>query len=189
MEGEAAMVSDVLRSFRNRTGNAARILVLLIVAGALVGCNLMVPEKVSYDDKRLKPMFDAMAAVDRASLGFTPVPKNAELKLEGPSKYYDAMLLVSFNNRESSIAFRKQGNGYRWIGEQEIHSGPSKSYAYEKVKYETITITYETEYVTGMPPNKVHIKYDGPMGLIMTRGQLSLQEAIKIEKQWDAMYR
>src|SRR5678816_3307218 len=101
---------------------SVRLLFLLITV-ELLGCGV-VPEKVSLTDPRLVPMLRAIAVVDREVLGFTPISPNSDVRLESrPRDGYDAMLHIYANTRRT-IAFRKDKDGYRWIGEQEIHKGP-----------------------------------------------------------------
>src|SRR5689334_12400047 len=94
------------------------VAVLLLAFVAACG---YVPEKVGVDDPRVKPLLDAMAAVDRSSLGFTPIDPAADIRLETrPRAGYDAMLhVVAATSR--TVAFRRKGAGFEWIGEQEIH--------------------------------------------------------------------
>jgi hypothetical protein len=82
----------------------------------LSGCDLG-PGKVSLSDPRLRPMLQAIAAVDRAALGFGPIPTNAVVHLDGrPRAGYDAMLHISTPALHSgihrTIAFRKTASGY-----------------------------------------------------------------------------
>lgn len=74
----------------------ARWLVSLALAANAAGCGL-IPERVSLDDPRLKPMFEAMGRVDRASMGFTPIPRDAEVRVEWrPRAGYDASITVNY---------------------------------------------------------------------------------------------
>ena len=80
----------------------------------------LIPEKVSSDDPRVKPMLESMARVDRQAFGFTPVSRDATIRLElGPRHGYDAMLHID-GKTSRTIAFKSVGSGYEWIGEQEI---------------------------------------------------------------------
>jgi hypothetical protein len=114
---------------------AARWLgVALLAAGVVItdaGCGLL-PERVSPDDPRLRPMFDAMAIVDRQAMGFTPVARESDIRIEWVSKYgrllfgqrnYDVMLHVG-GRTSKTIAFKRNGKGYEWVGEQEMFEGP-----------------------------------------------------------------
>src|SRR4051812_27869093 len=83
-----------------------------------------IPEKVSWSDPRLSPLLKAIDAVDRASLGFTPIDRSSIVRLESrPQAKYDAMLHID-GKTSRTIAFRRTPEGYKWIHEQEIHTGP-----------------------------------------------------------------
>src|SRR5471030_1534578 len=98
-------------------------ILLGLAAVALSGCGLG-PKPFSLSDPKIAPMLKAMAAVDRAAMGFTPIPTNANIRLEmGPRSGYDAMLHI-YAATHRTIAFRKTSEGYQWIAEQEIHYGP-----------------------------------------------------------------
>lgn len=71
-----------------RTFFSAVVMLLLASCG-------FVPEKVSWSDARLAPMIKAIEAVDRSSLGFTPIDPNSTVRLESRSRQgYDAMLHI-----------------------------------------------------------------------------------------------
>ena len=162
-------------------------LLFVLTTVALSGCGF-VPEKVSLADPRLAPMLRAIAAVDRASFGFTPIPTNAEVRLESrPRAGYDAMLHISASTSRT-IAFRKDRDSYRWIGEQEIHRGP-KTYATPDGTFnEEIVISYELERITpgatGVPLRQVHVSYHGEDTRLAHRYNLTLDEARPILAEW-----
>jgi hypothetical protein len=55
------------------------------------------PEKIEYDDTELKPYLKAIAQIDRKSMGFTEIEKDADISLERNSKSekgYDRMLHI-----------------------------------------------------------------------------------------------
>src|SRR5216110_1824250 len=87
------------------------------VALLLNSCGF-VPEKVSWNDPRLAPLLKAIDAVDRASLGFTPIDRTSIVRLESrPQRGYDAMLHID-GRTSRTIAFRKTSGGYKWTHEQ-----------------------------------------------------------------------
>jgi hypothetical protein len=102
-----------------------RIIFYAIVLLAVIvfsGCGF-VPEKVSLSDPRLIPMLDAIAKVDRASLGFTPIPTNAIVRLESrPHDGYDAMLHID-GHTSRTIAFRKTASGYNGLVNKKATQG------------------------------------------------------------------
>ncbi len=56
-----------------------------------------------------------------------------------------------------TIAFRRDGQGYRWIGEQETFTGPHKYTTVDGTFNEEIVLTYEVEHVSGPPLNLPNI--------------------------------
>lgn len=127
---------------------------------AFTGCGLT-PEKISLSDPQVQPLLKAMEQVDRASLGFTPVTTNAQIKLELSSGgSYDAMLHVD-GITSRTIAFRKTTSGYRWIFEQEIYEGPKWYQTVDGTFREYLDIEYQTEPVDGIPVNQLFIRYTG----------------------------
>jgi hypothetical protein len=72
-------------------------------------------------------MFEARAKVDRRALGFTPVSRDASIRLEQGSRNhgYDAMLYID-GKTSRTMAFRSVESRYEWIGEQETFEGPRK---------------------------------------------------------------
>jgi len=141
-------------------------------------------------------MLQAIAAVDRAALGFASIPTNAVVLLVGrPVAGYDAMLCVfdtpALNaGIHRTIGFRKTATGYKWILEQEIHPGP-KTFIQSGNKdrqwhtaHEWIIITYETESLMGHPPGKLCVDYDGPDSRVAKRKDLTLDEVRPILAEW-----
>lgn len=162
-------------------------LLLVLTTVALSGCGF-VPEKVSLTDPRLAPMLRAIAAVDRVPFGFTPIPTNAEVRLESrPRAGYDAMLHI-YAGTSRTIAFRKDKDGYRWIGEQEIHRGPKTYTTPDGTFNEEIVISYERERIdpgaTGVPLRQVHVSYHGEDTRLVHRYDLTLDEVRPILTEW-----
>jgi hypothetical protein len=150
----------------------------------LVSCGLL-PEKVSWSDPRLVPMLEAVEAVDRASLGFTPISRTSTVRLEsGPRAGYDAMLHID-GPTSRTIAFRKAPNGYRWIHEQETYTGPKTYTTIDGTFREQIVITYGIESVSGHAPNRVHIQYWGEdPGLSSDRYNLTWDQVKPVIAEW-----
>ena len=163
--------------------------VLLIICSILIySCGLL-PEKVNYHDKKIKPLLDAIAEINRDSLGFTKISENSDIKLEGASKTYDAMLHIYYNTSRT-IAFRKVNGKYKWIGEQESHTGPRKFDTPDGIFNEKITITYDKEVVSGFPTNKINILYYGPDSVLTdlsNSSNLTLKQVIPIINKWDSL--
>ena len=137
-------------------------MVLLPSCGIIPEVLSLIPEKVEMDDPKIEPLLDATREVDTVSLGFTPLPDKADVRLEGPSRHggYDAMLHIEADTSRT-IAFRKNGSQYKWIGEQEIHKGPNQYTGPDGTFYEEICITYETVHISGVPLGRTCISYFG----------------------------
>jgi len=158
-----------------------RSLLLVLLLAVATACGF-VPEKVSLTDPRVKPMLDAMALVDRASLGFTAVESDADIRIELRSQFgYDAMLHVSGTTRRT-IAFRRKGAGYEWIGEQERHEGPKTYDSPDGTFRESITITNEIVPLSG----GTRITYTGPDPRLENRSDLTLDDVRPILEEWNA---
>jgi hypothetical protein len=155
------------------------ILVLL-----LTGCSV-VPKKVSMDDPQVQPLLKAAASFDRTSYGFTPIPKAAaDVRLESkPTGRYDAMLHI-YSKTSRTIAFRKTGGTYKWIGDQEIFQGPKMYKTVDGTFHEQLTFTYEIESVSGFPTNRLNITYSGEDVRLANKASLALADVRPILKEW-----
>jgi len=72
-------------------------------------------------------MFDAMSRVDRSAMGFTPIARDADIRLEwGRGGPYDTMLHV-YGKTSRTVAFKRAADGYEWIGEQETFTPISRA--------------------------------------------------------------
>ena len=158
----------------------------LIVAcflATLLGCD-SVPRKVTIDDPRIQPLLVAAATFERSTYGFTPIPKQGLVRWEfRPTARSDAML--HFEGRTSrTIAFKKDGSGYRWIGEQETFEGPDKYKTEDGPFNEAVVLTYEIESVSGYPLDRVNVTYRGENTRFSERDHLTLAEIGPLLKQW-----
>lgn len=125
-----------------------------------------------------------MEKVDRAALGFTPISTNANIRLELSSRAnYDAMLHV-YGDTSRTIGFRKESDGYRWISEQEIHTGPKWQQTIDGNFRERIVVEYQTEQVNGIPLNELRIVYSGDDPEIKSIEKLTLADAQTIFARW-----
>jgi hypothetical protein len=158
-----------------------------LIALLLMGCGFA-PQHVSRDDERLKPMWAAIARVGRAALGFSPIEPDAEIRLEGKQvggENYAAMLHID-GKTSRTIAFRKAGSDYRWIGEQEIHTGPRKYTTVDGTFREEIVVTYEIQHVSGVPLNAINVSYRGDNPRLANRFDLKLADVAPILEQWQS---
>lgn len=159
--------------------------------GALLSLSLIaacgwIPEKLAWKDPRLVPLLTAMASVDRQAMGFTPLQREDQLRLETrPRSGYDAMLHVD-GQTSRTIAFKKVGEAYRWIGEQERFFGPRSFDTVDGKQRETICITFEKTPISGAPLNTLFITFHGidVKGAESTRSGLGLLEAQAMIKPW-----
>ena len=167
--------------------------VSLVTALLTVNCGLT-PERVSHDDPRLTPMFDAMARVDRRAMGFTPIERDASIRIEWVhrtfdsflrlgSKNYDAMLHV-YGKTSRTVAFKRVRDGYEWIGEQETFEGPHRYDSVDGTFSEAVTITYERVRMSGSPTNTIAIDYRGEEPELAGSRQLSLDDVRPWLKKW-----
>ena len=160
------------------------LFISVIILITVSGCWLV---PVNYYDKKLKPFLYAISRVQRLidSLGFSPVSEKAEITIEGKSGSYDAMLHIYQGISARTIAFRKQGDGYVWIGEQEIFTGPQEYKSVDGVFNETITLNYDREVISGNPLDTLIIDYAGPDSSKTSPNTLSQSEAQTLIKKWE----
>jgi len=160
-----------------------RLIITIIILVSFSGCRLA---PVKYQDEKLKPFLKAIAQVKRLrdSLGFSPVSETAKITIEGSSASYDAMLHVYQNISSRTIAFKKYGGKYVWIGEQEIFTGPRKYKTVDGTFNETITFNYETQNISGYPINQLGVIYAGPDTAYTSPNSLSGLVAQALIKKW-----
>jgi hypothetical protein len=162
-------------------------LLLAVTVVFLSGCDT---GKVSLSDPQLAPMLQAIAAVDRAALGFTPIPTNAEVHLDSRSDArHDAMLMIfdtpaRYGGVYRYFEFRKRATGYKWLREFETHPGPRTFTQSGHTAHEEISISYDTTGISGVTPNKVHVFYHGPDSRIVSGKELTLDEVRPILAEW-----
>ncbi len=162
---------------------AARKLGALLLASWSGGCGL-VPESVSFEDSRVVQLMSAANEVDRASLGFTSISRQAELRLESRGRAgYDAMLHV-YGKTSRTIAFRRRSDRFEWIGEQEIFEGPDEFDTPDGRFHERVVITFEKEPLSGVPLNTVTVDYSGEDPRLANRRPLSLTDVKPILAAW-----
>ena len=166
-----------------RAGVKNRAPLFILVALLLeLGCGWM-SERVSHDDPRLTPMFDAMQRVDRGAMGFTSIAPEAKILVEwGPRDSYDVMLHV-YGKTSRTVAFKRTGNGYEWIGEQEIFEGPREYESSDGTANEALTIDYQRVPISGQPINIITINYWGGDPELAWR-RLSLSEVQPLLEKW-----
>jgi hypothetical protein len=145
----------------------------------------------TMDSEAMKPFIEAMDEVDRASLGFTDIPADAEVRIEraiSPVFGYDVMLHV-YADTSRTISFQGNDGSYKWIGEQEIHTGPSEYEWGDGVYQEQISITYNTVETFGapLPLNTVHVYYTGDDPRLWGESNLTVEDVAPILEEWRAL--
>jgi hypothetical protein len=146
------------------------------------------PPVLYYDasDATVRPFIVAIDAVDRASLGFTPIAPHTRIALTwlvGKEAQYDVFMNV-YGTTARTIAFRQQGNIFIWVAEQEIHTGPNMARTSEGTTNETISITYETVYFSGAPQHTISIHYFGDDPRLARKSPLTLADVQPILQEW-----
>ena len=136
------------------------------------------------DDPRVQQLVSAAQSFDRTGYAFSPIPKQADVRLElRPTARYDAMLHVTAKTIRT-IAFRTENNSYAWIGEQETFEGPKAYKTVDGTFHEAITLTYETQNISGYPLNQLNVTYRGEDPRLAANNNLSLAVVKPILKEW-----
>jgi len=155
----------------------------VVVALVFVGCGVF-PENVSVSDQRVQSLLKAGADFDRTSYGFSPLPTSGRVRLEWKSRSgYDAMLHLG-GKTSRTIAFRKSGSGYFWIGEQETFEGPKMFRTVDGTFHEAVVLDFEREHVSGFPLNRLNVSYRGEDPRFAGRLDLALDDVKPILKEW-----
>ena len=185
-----APLADLYVSPQSRNMSHIIRLLLAVTVLFLSGCGPGA-RKVSLSDQRVAPMLQAIAAVDRAALGFTPIPTNAEVLLVSRSDARcDATLIIfdtpaRYSGVYRNIEFRKMATGYRWLREFETHPGPRTFTQSGHTAHEQISIIYDTTGIFGVTPNKLHVHYNGLDSRIADRKDLTLDEVRPVLAEWN----
>jgi len=157
--------------------------IFLLLTLSVTGCDL-IPRNVGMDDPRIQPLLKAAAKFDRTAYGFTPIPNAADVRWESkPTRTYDAMLHIS-TKTSRTIAFRRAGSGYRWIGEQEDFEGPRMYKTVDGTFHEAFTFTYDAESVSGFPTNQLNITYRGEDSRFLWPKHLTLTDVRPTLRKW-----
>jgi len=147
------------------------------------GCGFA-PERDHWSDPKVAPLRDAIAEVDRAALGFTPIDPSSDIRLEiAGGRAYDAMLHIC-GKTDRTISFRKTGARYVWIGEQEGHPGPLEFETPDGAIREEITLTYETAAISGYPIRVLNVTYLGPRNELASKSSLSYADVSAYLVSW-----
>ena len=159
------------------------MIMLTVIVAVLASCGL-IPRKVTMDDLQVQQLVKAAEAFNRTAYGFSPIPKQANVRLElQPTGRYDAMLHIT-TKTVRTIAFRKQNGNYVWIGDQETFEGPKTYKTVDGVFNEAITLTYETQGISGYSLNQLNVTYRGEDLRLAGRNNLTLPAVKPILKEW-----
>jgi len=93
------------------------------------------------------------------------------------------MLQISASTSRT-IAFRSENGSYVWIGEQETFQGPKKYKSEDGIFNEAVTLTYETQKVSGYPLNQLNVTYRGEDPRLIGRDGLTLNDVRPVLKEW-----
>ena len=155
---------------------------ILISLAAVAGCDFT-PTKLPYADPQVQQLVRAAEAASSNRFGFTPVATNSNIRLERSSGAYDRMLHV-YGRTSRTIAFRKHGDGFIWIGEQEIYRGPKQYTTVDGTFFEELCLTYELQRVAHYKLNQLNISYSGQDRRLAHSEELTLQTILPVLKEW-----
>ena len=85
-----------------------------------------------------------------------------------------------------TIAFQKENGNYVWIGDQEDFEGPKKYKTVDGIFNEAITLTYETQSISGSgyPVNQLNVTYRGEDPRLEAPKHLTLVAVKPMLKEW-----
>ena len=156
---------------------------------ACVRCDILEidgPYWIRMDDPKLKPMLEAAARSNRETYGFSPLPvtgdvhvEEAEVKEDG----YDVMLHLSRGHVSRTVDFVREGTGYRWIGEQEVHEGPRVVEGIDGNYREIISMTFSDRSRSGVSQG-LYINYHGPDSSLRMRNRLTHEDLRRTLEAW-----
>jgi hypothetical protein len=159
------------------------MIVLTVILAMLTSCAL-IPRKTTMDDPQVQRLVKAAQSFYRTEYGFSPIPKQADVRLElRPTGRYDAMLHIT-TKTVRTIGFRKENGNYIWIGDQETFDGPKTYKTEDGTFHEAITLTYETQSISGYPLNQLNVTYRGEDSRLAGKNNLSLAAVKPILKEW-----
>lgn len=174
--------ATVIRTHSMHLHNIVNRASILICLTLLAGCGFT-PQKLPYGDPQVQELLRATEAASQFRFGFTSVATNADIRLEKSSGAYDRMLHV-YGPTSRTIAFRRQADGFVWIGEQEVYKGPKQYTTVDGTLFEQLCLTYELQRVAHYKLNQLNISYSGEDARLAQEEDLSLQTILPILKEW-----
>lgn len=155
-----------------------------VAVAFVMACCGIFPTKLAVNDERVQPLMEAASLFNRTAYGFSALPASGYVRLETKSRDgYDAMLHLD-GKTSRTIAFRRDGDRYVWIGEQEIFQGPKEYKTVDGTLKEEICLTYEIANLSGSPLNRLNVVYSGEDTRLVGRSALSLDDIRPILKEW-----
>ncbi|MFZ1041769.1 MAG: hypothetical protein WCA79_13835 [Anaerolineales bacterium] len=106
-------------------------------------------QPLHMNDDIMKPFVNAMEQVNRESLGFSSIPSDARVEVEGTIGKTDVALHV-YTTTSHYIYFEKNANSYAWVYEQEVFTGRHLYSDVDGVFNEQIVIDYQTKPINGI---------------------------------------
>ena len=164
-------------------------LILALSVVFLSGCGSK-SRTLSISDAQLSSELQAMAASDRAALGFSPIPTNAVVHLDSRSDARRDVEILIFDSPKlysdiyRNVEFRKTESGYKWIRELECYPGPKTFTQSGHTKHEAIYIAYDTTGAMGIASNTLHIHYEGPESPFTSGTELTLDQVRPVLTEW-----
>lgn len=168
-----------------------RFVIAILVALPLFSCDqvrgLANTDTVDVSDIKLAP-FSSMLTVDRVKYGLDPLPSSGRVKIErrfgsdARRTGYDVMLHI-YDRTSKTIAFIRHGDGYEWIGEQDIHTGPHQFETPDGKINEQISVTFYKRSIAGEPEG-FFIHYMGEDARLANKSTLALSDIEPLLHEW-----
>lgn len=155
-------------------------------AGSIVRGELTWPQSTTVADETMLPFIQAREAAGAEQYGFTPLEADARVEIHrivGGKAAHDVMLHI-YGSTARTIAYKEVGDSFVWLGEQETHTGPGEFLSEGFRRKEEIVITYETVYLSGAPPNQVHVMYTGEDPRLAHRSNLTAEDVLPVLEEW-----
>ena len=192
-----ALVGGGIGTIATRKNKDARIIsiaILLVgvclaiyVGRAFVPTEFWLNLRPSYQlgDEKLEPYKHAITDINRASLGFTPIPTDAKIKILNNQEGYvycpDVELYIpDLPFKRQHICLEKVGEVYVWYKEFEVYLGPEE--------WDTLWFAYSsTSGVLGGvddEPYVLIIEYRGPEDPRYQNKDLSREDVQPIIDEW-----
>ncbi len=197
-----ALVGGGIGTIFTRNAKKSRIIPLAIL---LVGVGLTIYIVINYiphefwfslypsyqlGDEKLKPYESAITDFDRVSLGFTAIPRDANIKIiDSDEEYYvscpDVELYIpDLPIKRQHICLKKVGDQYVWDSEYEVYLGPHP--------WESIWLAYSSHpnvfHTYGVEPYTFIIAYSGSSDPRLENRNLTFEYIQPILDEWNSYH-